>query len=340
MAFPESCHAENAGNFLQFTPGQAFIIGAIVGLPTAILCALAEAIFPRRRMPLWLTGLAAAAAIASIAVFAIALKAATAQPRADSRLLLLFIVPPLVALALRAVVSASSHRLVGGWIIAVASLGLAASRHPGGEAAGALTGGAAICLLLWTLTISILRARRLAPPELPNADRKLAPMAALAAASDRLAGVASAVSQAVPRGKAGSWSARLKPAESGLVWWFASACVLYCGIGVAISMGKLGGGGWLYVEWQYVADLFGLRSPKESRPAHLWWLFGLPWSLFAGSAFWGLAGLLGAFDPGRLRSVRFAAVVFGGALLVWTASIIEQIADTDARERQIDQIHR
>jgi hypothetical protein len=110
--------------------------------------------------------------------------------------------------------------------------------------------------------------------------------------------------------------------------------VLYVGVGLAISAGKLGGGGWLYIEGQYVADLFGLRYPKEFRPAHVWWVFGLPWSLFAGSAFWGLAGLLGGFNPGRARTVRFAAIVFGGALLVWTASIITQMAEVNAREEQ------
>ncbi|HEY6022641.1 MAG TPA: hypothetical protein VIV34_00510, partial [Pseudolabrys sp.] len=134
--------------------------------------------------------------------------------------------------------------------------------------------------------------------------------------------------------------ARLQPAQKGLIWWFAAACVLYFGIGAATSAGKLGGGGWLYVEWQYVADLFGLRYPKDFRPVHVWWTLGLPWSLLAGSAFWGLAGLLGGFDPGRMRVVRFAAIVFGGALLVWTASIIIEMAEVSAREEQASGIRR
>jgi hypothetical protein len=125
-----------------------------------------------------------------------------------------------------------------------------------------------------------------------------------------------------------------------LAWWFASACVLYVGIGLALSAGKLGGGGWLYVEWQYVADLFGLRYPRQFLPAQFWWRIGLLWSLVAGAAFWGIAGLLGGFDPGRMRAVRFAAIVFGGALLVWTASIITQIAETNAREEQVSGIRR
>lgn len=337
MALPAFCHAENASNFFHFGPGELFIIGAIVALPSAIACVLAEAIFPRRRLPLWLTGLSAAVAALAIVLVVVAMKAA-AQQRADSRLLLLFIVPALVALALRGIVSAGPPKLAAGWVIAIASLGLSAGRRLDGEAAYLLAGGAAICLLLWTSTVLILRARRLFPAESPSATDIATPLAALSAASDRLAVVGAALSRALPRGTDGSWSerhlARLKPAQSGLMWWFAGACVLYFGIGAAISTGKLGGGGWLYVEWQYVADLFGLRYPKEFRPAHAWWVFGLPWSLFAGSAFWGLAGLLGGFDPGRARVLRFAAIVFGGALLVWTASIITRMAEVNEREER------
>lgn len=144
--------------------------------------------------------------------------------------------------------------------------------------------------------------------------------------------------------QAGRWPTqqldRVQSAQRGLAWWFASACVLYVGIGLALSAGKLGGGGWLYVEWQYVADLFGLRYPRQFLPAQFWWRIGLLWSLVAGAAFWGIAGLLGGFDPGRMRAVRFAAIVFGGALLVWTASIITQIAETNAREEQVSGIRR
>jgi hypothetical protein len=343
MAIPEFCHAENASNFFHFGPGELFIIGAIVALPSAILCVLAEAIFSRRRLPLWLTGLSAVAAVVSIALAVVAMNSAMRQ-NADLRIFLWFIVPPLVALALRGSVSARSPRLAAGWVIAVASLGLAAGRQTNSEAAGVLAGGAAVCLLFWTIIVLILRARRVFPAESPNAVGHVTPLAALSEAARRLAGVGAALSRALSPVKAGSWSeqllARFHPAQSGLTWWLASACVLYFGIGAAISTGKLGGGGWLYVEWQYVADLFGLRYPKEFRPTHVWWVFGLPWSLFAGSAFWGLAGLLGGFDPGRARIVRFAAIVFGGALLVWTASIISQMAEVDTRERQADGAYR
>jgi len=343
MALPGFCHAENASNYFHFGPGELLIIGAIVGLPSAIACVLVEAIFPTRRLPSWLTGLSAVSAAVSIAVVAIAVKAAE-QQRPDSRILVLFIVPPLVALALRGTLSASAHKLAAGWVFATASVGLVLRGHAAAEAPYALAGSAAVCLLFWSLTLLILGMRRLRPPKSPDRVDKQAALTALSAASERLAGVGAAVSKALPLDRLRRSSeenlARFRPAQAGLIWWLASACALYIGISVAIAMGKLGAGAWLYVEWQYVADLFGLRYPKQFRPAHAWWVFGLPWSLFAGSAFWGLAGLLGAFDPGRARILRFAAIVFGGALLVWTASIIDQIAETDALERKASEVHR
>ena len=345
MALPEPCHAENAANFFHFGPGALFIIGAIVGLPSAILCVLAEAIFPRRRLPLWLTGFSAVSAAVSIVVIVFALKAA-AQQRADSRLLLLSVLPALVALFLRGTVAASSYRLAAGWVIAVVAWGLVAlgQPHSNGEATVVLAAATAVCLVLWSVTVLILRARRVAPEAAPGAFDVTGAVAALSAASDRLGAVGAAVSRAVPLARPGSWLerqlTRLRPARTGLIWWLASACGLYIGIGLALSAGRLGGGGWVYVEWQYVADLVGLRYPKQFLPAQLWWRIGLPWSLVAGAACWGLGGLLGAFDPGRMRAVRFAAIVFGGALLVWTASIIAQIAETNAREEQVSGIHR
>ena len=345
MAFPVCCHAENAANFFHFGPGALVIIGAVVGLPSAILCVLAESIFPRRRLPLWLTVSSTVIAAVSIAVLVFALQAA-AQQRADSRILLLFLVPPIVALVLRGTVRAGPYRLAAGWIIAAVLLGLTTigQAHSDGEATVALAGATAVCLASWSVTILILQARRVAPEVSPDAFDATAALDALSAASDRLSAVGAAVSRAVPLARPGSWLdrqlTRLKPARTGLMWWLASACVLYVGIGLALSAGKLGGGGWLYIEWQYVVDLFGLRSPKQSLPAQFWWHVGLPWSMVAGAAFWGVAGLLGGFDPGRMRAVRFAAIVFGGALLVWTATIITQIAETNAREEQASGIHR
>ncbi len=340
-ALPEPCHAENYANYFHFGPGDLLVIGAVVALPSAILCVLAEAIFPRRHLPPWLTGVSAVAAVASIALLVVAMKAA-AQQQADSRVLLLFVAPPLVVLALRGTIGACGPRLAAGWVIALASLGLAAGRLRGGEAAWGLAGGASVCLLLWTVTVLILRARRLFPVDLANDAGRVSPSAALSATFDRLAATGAALSKALPPGM-GPWFerqlARLKPAQAGLVWWFASACVLYFGIGAAISSGKLDVS-WLFVEWAYLPDLFGFSYPKNFQPAHVWWTYGLPWSLLAGSAFWGLAGLFGGFDPGRARILRFAAVVFGGVLLFWTVSIITRMAEVSAAEERASGIHR
>jgi hypothetical protein len=246
-------------------------------------------------------------------------------------------VPVLATLALRGMLRDSLGRLAAGWLVALAVLALVATSHVDSEILRVVIGGALPCLALWSVAVLILKWRRAVPVARPVALSTAASGAAVAFI-ERFMAVRRTVTSAFASRRASSWlerrSAQLKPAETGLLWWFTSASVLYVGIGLAISAGKLGGGGWLYVEWQYVADLFGLRYPKAFRPAHVWWVFGLPWSLFAGSAFWGLAGLLGGFNPGRARIVRFAAIVFGGALLVWTASIITQMAEVNAREEQ------
>ncbi|HSE12378.1 MAG TPA: hypothetical protein VLB69_07075 [Rudaea sp.] len=333
LALPQLCRAENAGNFFHFGPGDLLVIGAVVALPSATLCLLAEAILPRRRLPFWLTVLAGAAAVTAVGL-ALFGSAQNGSNR-GSLLFAWFLVPPLVTLALRGALSDSLSRLVLGWAIAFAALVLLGLRHVTWDVTALFIGGAVPCLVLWTGIVLIFRARRIAPEDPGDF-------------GEQAVAIGTALSRAVARApsfrRAGALAdrqlERFPPAQKGLIWWLAGACALYFGIGAAISADMLGGGGWLYAEWQYVADLFGLRYPREFRPTHTWWVFGLPWSLLAGSAFWGLAGLLGGFDPGRMRVVRFAAIVFGGALLVWTASIIIQTAEVNAREEQASGIRR
>ncbi len=336
MALPESCHAENAANFFHFGPGDLLVIGAIVALPSAVLCVLAEAILPRRRPPFWLAALAGAAAMAAVglALFGSGATVSAGSSRA-SFVFVWFLVPPIVTLALRGVLSDGLWRLVLGWAIAFAALVLLELRHVAWDLTALFIGGYLCCLIPWTGIVLSFRARRIAP-EGP-ADFGDQAVAMVGAASKA---VANAPLFRRAESLAGRQLERLQPAQRGLIWWLAGTCVLYVGIGAAISAGTLGGGGWVDVEWQYVADLFGLRYPRAFGPVHTWWTVGLPWSLLAGSAFWGLGGLLGGFDPGRMRIVRFAAILFGGALLVWTASIITQMAQVNAREEQASGIRR
>ena len=314
-----------------FGPGDLVVFGAIVAMPSAGACVLAEAILPRRRLPLWLT---AGTAVAAVVAIALALRGSDpiASPSTRSSLVSAWLLaPPLATLALRGAVSEGLLRLALGWVVALATLALLRARHVSSDISELTIAGAASCLTFWTTAVLILKMRGIAPDGAVDF-------------SQRYAAISSVIVDIPLFRRTGSLaegqSVRLRPAQKGLIWWFAGACVLYFGIGAAISAGKLGGGGWLYVEWQYVADFFGIRYPKQFRPAHAWWVYGLPWSLFAGSAFWGLAGLLGGFDPGSARIVRFAAIVFGGALMLWSASIITEMADVNAREEQASGIHR
>ena len=342
LTMPQLCLADY-GNMLHMNARDMLGIGAIVALPTAALCVLVESILPRRLLPVWLTLAALLGALIAIPLALIASKAAPGAA-GEWRMLFWLGVPVLATLALRGMVRDGLMRLAAGWVVALAVLALVAAFHPYPDLWMLVVGGAISCLTLWSMAVLTLRARRVAP--VPDAVSHPGVNSSNTSVNfiERFAAVRQAVSGAFPPRRAASWLEqrleRLKPAEAGLLWWFVGASALYFGIGAAISAGKLGGGGWLYVEWQYVADLFGLRYPREFRPAHVWWVFGLPWSLFAGSAIWGLAGLFGGFDPGRARILRFAAVVFGSALLVWTASIIAQMAEVNAREEQASGIHR
>ena len=47
-----------------------------------------------------------------------------------------------------------------------------------------------------------------------------------------------------------------------------------------------------------------------------------------------LARTFGLLDSGRARIMRLASIVFGGALLIWTATIIEQMRQTEAAEER------
>jgi hypothetical protein len=132
----------------------------------------------------------------------------------------------------------------------------------------------------------------------------------------------------------------LELAQTGLSWWFGSAAVLYFGIGIALMSGKPAAAMAVFSEVQQVVDLFGLMPPKISSAKQLWWLIGLPWSLVAGSAVWGLAGTLGAFDPGRARAARFAGILFGGALLIWSAMIYTHMRQVEAAEERAAGIQR
>ena len=319
LAVPRSCFAEPSGG--AWGPVIYFEIGAIIGVPTGVACLLAEAVLPRRRMPVWLT---AAATLVGVAVFALALSSDPRQGAFASWLL----VPALAVIALRGWVPGGLLRLGIGWVAAIAMLVAVRARYV--DNASLLFGGAAASLLLWSATLLILIVLRVGPPGWETVD-----LARLAAVRRRIESGLDVAGRELRRSLG-----NLGPAEAGLLWWIGSASAIYFGTAAIIAAGILGGGTWVDVEIARVIDLFGLAPPRAHRPMQLWWSFGLPWSLIAAGAVWGLAGGFGLFEIGRLRGMRLAAIVFGLALLVWTASIIVETSQIRAREEQAAGLRR
>jgi hypothetical protein len=213
--------------------------------------------------------------------------------------------------------------------VALIAIAAAFARHHGPDEQLVLVGGATPCMLLWSCVVLVLAARNIAPA--PKQERTQ--RSELRAATALLAPIAASARAAVTPVFTGIERA-LEPAQTGLVWWLGAALVFYFGVGAAIAAGLLSGGLWIYVELQQLFDTFALPQPRLLAPKQLWWFVGLPWSLVAGAAVWGLAGTFGLFNPGRARIMRFAGIVFGAALLIWTATIIARIRQTEAAEER------
>ena len=308
----------------HFAHDTIFGIAALLSLPTASATLLAEALAPRRRVPLWLSTLAglAAALVAALAL--------SSKPGHDREwfVFLWFAVPPLAVLTLRGALPYPPLRLGVGTVVAVAAFLLAGHIDPDKEKAAALLGGATVCLLLWSITVLVLWSKGAWPEAVAEPVRS--------ARSELRGGVSAATQRMYDAGNPllNRIERLLQPAETGLTWWLGAALALYFGIGAAVAHDKLGGGMWIYAEVQQCIDLFGLPPLRIAQTKQLWWLVGLPWSLIVGSAVWGLAGMVGAFNPGRARLARLAAIVFGGALLAWSVMLVMQTEEIRAREEE------
>jgi hypothetical protein len=321
FAWPWYCYADYGGSWFHFSTGEQLGIIGVLALPTAATCVLTEAIHPRRRVAMWLSGVCAFAAMLGTLL---AMKAGAGS----SLVFLWFLVPPLATLALRGALPHPLHRFVAGWIVAGVVLASGIIKHHGPDDWLILVGGAIPCLLLWSVVVLIFAARGIKPEAARSMRSELRASATAAAVRTTVQPFLGGVERA------------LAPAQTGLYWWLGASAFWYFGIGIAIAAGKLSGGLWIYSELQQLFDVFAVPLPKMVEPRQLWWFVGLPWSLIAGSAIWGLAGTFGAFDPGRARIARFAGIVFGGALLIWSASILMQVSQVEAAEERAAGIHR
>jgi hypothetical protein len=322
LAWPWPCYADY-GNMLSFKPEAILGLAGLLALPTAATSLVIEAIAPRRLIPLWLSIPAGLAATVAIAL---------ALTAGKPFFILWFAIPPLVVLALRAAVTDPPLRLAIGWAIAISAFALGKRLDPDPEKTAALIGGAAMCLSLWSIAVLVLWKKGVWPEPASVRSQRSELRSAAVAATRRAHDVARPLLNRIEQ--------FLGPAEMGLSWWLGAALAFYFGIGAAVAHGNLGGGSWIYAEVQGFIDLFGLPPLRIAQSKQLWWLLGLPWSLIVGSAVWGLAGLMGAFNPGRVRLLRLPVIVFGGALLVWSAMLVVQTGEIRAREEQAAGIRR
>ncbi|MBP8297084.1 MAG: hypothetical protein KAX84_13305 [Burkholderiales bacterium] len=291
--------------------GTFFVAAAVLALPGALLCALAEWLCARRRPPVWV-GIAAL----GLAVYCLARALRFLPPSVDSGLFI-FPAPPLMTFALVSLVPAPRWRRCAVWFVTIGTIWLGLSRQQlfgpstsTAETLGGLLGGALTSLLLWELAFvpgqRALRRAGIAPaagPDLPS-------LAARATALRRR------ISMVRPQ-----WLGRLLK-QPGFVWWLGGAALFYVGIAVLSAAGIPSLlAATLYIDWR-IADFLGfaVRGP-DAATMRAWAMHGLVWAAIAGAGAWGAAAVAGRFDAGRLAPVRLAAIVLAAGMLLWAASI-------------------
>lgn len=326
---PLAAHAEAA--FGPPDPLLGLLIGLVVGIAPGIACVLVEVIVPRRRVP---GPVVLAAVLASIVVVWLLYSATKAPLGSAARFAPGFWIalPALMLLALRGAVPNTWARIGAGWVLAATLLALV---HPGGLDNVRLSffiGATLTCLGLWSIALVVLGLTGIRASE-PAGSRR-----GTFALSPQLRDAARNLGCALMR-ELREFGELLGPARAGLVWWLGSATLIYLGIGVLIGIGALDAF-WIYAAAGRVVEFFGRRMPNIPTALGAWWLLGLPWSLLAGGAVWGMAAQFGAVDPGRMRGLRLASILVGGGVILWSASIFVQTHAVEAAERAAVTGHR
>lgn len=295
--------------------GVVFVAAAVLALPGAALCALAEWAGVRHRLPAW----AGFAALGS-AVYCLARALRFLPPFGDSGLFI-FPVPPLMTFALVSLVPAPRWRRSAVWCVALGTIWLGLSRQQllgpsssTAETLGGLLGGALTSLLLWELAF-VLGQRSLRRAGIPPAAgpdlRKFA---------DRAAAFRQRSGRFRPQ-----WFGRLLELP-GFAWWLGGAALFYAGIAVFAALGFPGLlAATLYIDWR-IADFLGfaVRGP-DAVTVRAWAAHGLVWAAIAGGGAWGAAAVAGRFDAGRLAPLRLAAILLATGMLLWAASIASAV---------------
>lgn len=293
------------------SPSLAAILGAIVALPSALACVVAEAVLPRRRPPVWLLVSCVAIVLAGIGG-AVADRRGMAGQLAPILPLLAFLVPPATVLALRAAVPAAWPRLALGWLLVLMIGAVVAGRAEAVTTAG-LSGAVGVCVVTWSVVVLILAVARISPPAGPQ---PISVAGAVGSAGRRLVDILDRAEQGVARHLDAS-----HPLVPGLVWWLASSAVVYLAVGIAIACHLFDEGQWFGIEVAQAVDWFGWRPPTRTLTSQLWWWLGSVWSLAVGAAGWGIAATVGWVDAGRLRPLRLAAILLGFVLVAWSVHL-------------------
>jgi hypothetical protein len=298
------------GGYLELGFGLAFAAAGVLALPGALLCLLAEWRGARRRPPLLLG--VVALGLASYCLW----RVGSWKPGIGDTGIAIFVLPPLMTLALVTLVPAPRWRLIAVWCVAVGSLSLVlfkaqefGSSKNTSEGIGALLGGALVSMLLWQLAFLLgqrsLRRAGIAPAPAPDLQRML----------ERMADGLKQANENHPE-----WVDRLAQ-HQGFLWWLGGAAAFYVGVGVLTAVGyKVLLLATLQSEWR-IADFLGFatRGGLESLTFDAWALHGLVWSAIAGWGTWGAAAAAGRFDAGRLAPFRLTAILLATGMLLWLA---------------------
>ena len=152
--------------------GLAFVIAAVIALPSGLLCATAElvgVVGVRQRLPLWLGWTALGLSLTGLVIFLggekYALKTSIAIVTfliANIVPLLVYLIPALMSLALVILLPAARWRLIASWSIAITvSWGILFQAQQGthlgppGEFACVVLGGATVSMLMWQVAFVI-----------------------------------------------------------------------------------------------------------------------------------------------------------------------------------------
>jgi len=290
--------------------GGMFVGGLVVCVPGGLACFLLEWLCSRRQPPKWVGKAALTLGIASQVALLIA-------PLDGIAGTLLYLLPPVMTLALVTLLPAPAWRLLAVWAVSLGSIALLVAfapvdatgpRNRDEELLGALTGGAVTHMALWHLGFLLGQIGR----------RRAGVAAAHSPDWRAIRDHAAEGLQAIDAAHRPQIATHIF-SHPGFYWWLGGTAMFYVAtMGMALFKwdGLLNAA--LLTEWRLL-ELLGLPFDFNRQPSALrqWATHGLVWSAVFGAGTWGLAAAAGRFDAGRLAPLRLAAIVLAACMLLW-----------------------